>query len=67
MEKKQFAPEVAAWEKKDKNGNTYLSIKLTDGSWINLFRNTKKTSEKAPDWKQAKPKTDSFDSEKVPF
>lgn len=58
MEQKQYAPEVAAWTKKDKNGNDYLSIKLVDGSWVNLFKNNYKKSEKAPDWVQIKPKTE---------
>lgn len=58
MEQKQYEPEMAAWIKKDKNGNEYLSVRSADGKWTNLFRNTKKTSEKAPDWKQAKPKTE---------
>ena len=70
MEKKEFAPEVAAWTKKDKNGKEYLSIKLVDGSWINLFKNNYKKSDKAPDWVQAKPKTDQppkLEDENVPF
>lgn len=57
-EKKQFEPEVAAWSKKDKNGKEYLSIKLKDNTWVNLFKNNYKKSDKAPDWVQAKPKTE---------
>lgn len=59
MEQKQYAPEVAAWIKKDKNGNEFLSVKLKDGTWVNLFRNKFKQSDKAPDWKEAKPKDQS--------
>ncbi len=56
---KTYAPECAIWEKKDKNGNTYLSVKLPDGTWRNLFKNKfKKDNQKAPDWKEIKTKED---------
>jgi hypothetical protein len=47
--KKEFAPSNVAWEKMDKNNNVYLSIKLKNGEWINLFRNTKRSA-KSPHW-----------------
>lgn len=57
MEKKQYAPTVAAWEKPTRNGGTYLSVKLKDGSWVNLFKNDyKKEGSKEPDWKELPPK-----------
>lgn len=48
----------AAWEKADKNGKTYLSVKLEglpisvlggNGSFA-MFKNEKKESEQQPDW-----------------
>lgn len=41
------------WEKKSQKGNTYYSGKIKIGTeeyYINLFSNTNKTSEKAPDF-----------------
>lgn len=76
MEKKQYAPTVSAWEKPTSNGGTYLSVKLKDGTWVNLFKNSyKKAGSKEPDWKELPPKKDqdfgsepSFDKdEKMPF
>ncbi len=52
---KQRDPEFAMWEKKDKNGNTYYSIKTRTGEWVSLFRNRYKKSEKAPDFIEGKP------------
>ena len=65
MEKKQYPPTVVAWEKPTKNGGVYLSVKLKDGTWVNLFKNSfKKDGEKSPDWKELPPKKD---SEEIPF
>ena len=50
MEKKTYAPQTVAWIKKTKIGDDYLSVRLKDGSWVNLFRNGKKSNEKQPDW-----------------
>jgi len=33
--------DIAAWLKKDKNGKTFLSLKI--GSYVNLFKNDQKT------------------------
>lgn len=55
MEKREFAPEAAIWEKKDKKGNTYLSLKQKDGTWITFFRNKNKKNDKMPDWREAPP------------
>jgi uncharacterized protein (DUF736 family) len=67
MEKKEYAPTVAAWEKPTSNGGVYLSVKLRDGSWINLFKNGyKKEGSKEPDWKELPPKKKESD-EQAPF
>lgn len=77
MEKK-FKPTMAAWEKPTKNGGVYLSVKLIDGTWVNLFKNGyKKPGSKEPDWKELPKKdeapVDSFgappnlDDESIPF
>ena len=78
-QKKEYAPEYAIWEKKTKNGDTYLNLKTLDGKWVTFFRNKQKKSDKAPDWREA-PKKDAapkdgndykfnsnVDSEEIPF
>lgn len=46
---------VAIWKRKDKNGNTYLSMKverdLKAGESINIFANDKKGVENRPDFR----------------
>lgn len=45
---------IALWIKKNKAGDNYFSIRLSDGSWINLFRNVDKLKgDKKPDFVQA--------------
>jgi hypothetical protein len=53
-ETKTYEPSNVAWEKMDKNNNVYLSVKLKDGTWINLFRNNKRSA-KAPHWVELQP------------
>jgi hypothetical protein len=78
QDKKHYAPTVCAWEKPTKNGGVYLSIKLKDGTWVNLFKNGyKKDGSKEPDWKELPPKKEAEDftqveptfdkDEKIPF
>lgn len=67
-EKKKTA---AMWKKKANNGNEYFSVKLADGSWVNLFWNKFKTSEKHPDYVELIQKTESstqsLNDEETPF
>lgn len=46
----QRPPTAAAWIKKTKKGDDYISVKLKDGTWLNLFKNNRKNSEKSPDY-----------------
>ncbi len=70
--------DAAAWKKPTKNGGQYLSVRITfeDGSsaWINLFDNRYKTTDRHPDMKVIKEKSDearkenNFDEmDKIPF
>lgn len=43
-------PKVAAWVKKTKRGDDYLSIKLKDGTYVNLFKNRYKDTDRKPDF-----------------
>lgn len=61
METKTYEPSNVAWEKMDKNNNVYLSIKLKDGTWINLFRNSKRSA-KSPHWVEAQAKSESSEN-----
>lgn len=61
METKTYEPTNVAWEKMDKNNNVYLSVKLKDGTWINLFRNYKRSA-KSPHWVEAQAKTEQSES-----
>ena len=51
----QYQNIVAIWKRKDKNGNTYLSMKverdLKAGESINIFANDKKGVENRPDFR----------------
>lgn len=55
-----YQPEYAIWERKDKNGDTYLSLKTPDGKWVTFFRN-RFYKDKAPMWKQARALPDKED------
>lgn len=75
MSTKVYEPQAAAWVKKTSKGDDYLSVKLADGTWVNLFKNTyKKEGDKQPDWREGKKKDEnqtpepSFNqSEDIPF
>lgn len=72
---------VAVWKRKDKNGNTYLSMKverdLKAGESINIFANDKKGVENRPDFRayekidddeeQAQPPAPQQEEERDPF
>lgn len=73
---------VAIWKRKDKNGNTYLSMKverdLKAGESINIFANDKKGVENRPDFRayekvededgeQAQPPAPQQEEERDPF
>lgn len=59
MEKKQFAPEYAIWERQGAKG-TYLSMKTPDGQWVTFFKNNFAKGNQ-PQWKQAPPRPDAND------
>lgn len=71
---------VAIWKRKDKNGNTYLSMKverdLKAGESINIFANDKKGVENRPDFRayekiededEPAPAPANYDEERDPF
>lgn len=51
MEKKTKFEGAALWIKKLQNGESYLSVRLSDGKWLQLYKNkNKEQGDKKPDF-----------------